>query len=89
VIELVHLRKEYDNVLAVDDLVLSIPQGEIFGLIGPNGAGKTTTIRMTCGLLAPTLGRALIAGVDVAQEPERAPGFSRLGLVGVAVLALD
>ena len=87
-IELVHLRKEYDNVLAVDDLVLSIPQGEIFGLIGPN-AGKTTTIRMTCGLLAPTLGRALIAGVDVAQEPERAPGFSRLGLVGVAVLALD
>ncbi|HTC57302.1 MAG TPA: ATP-binding cassette domain-containing protein [Candidatus Sulfotelmatobacter sp.] len=88
-IELVHLRKEYDNVLAVDDLVLSIPQGEIFGLIGPNGAGKTTTIRTTCGLLVPTLGRALNAGVDVAQEPERAPGFSRLGLVGVAVLALD
>jgi ABC-2 type transport system ATP-binding protein len=71
-IELVHLRKEYDNVLAVDDLTLTIPQGEIFGLIGPNGAGKTTTIRMACGLLAPTLGRALIAGVDVAQEPERA-----------------
>jgi ABC-2 type transport system ATP-binding protein len=71
-IELVHLRKEYDNLLAVDDLSLTIPQGEIFGLIGPNGAGKTTTIRMACGLLAPTLGRALIAGVDVAQEPERA-----------------
>jgi ABC-2 type transport system ATP-binding protein len=71
-IELVHLRKEYDNVLAVDDLVLTIPQGEIYGLIGPNGAGKTTTIRMTCGLLAPTLGRALVAGVDVAQEPEKA-----------------
>jgi ABC-2 type transport system ATP-binding protein len=72
VIELVHLRKEYDNVLAVDDLTLNIPQGEIFGLIGPNGAGKTTTIRIACGLLAPTLGRALIAGVDVADEPERA-----------------
>ena len=71
-IELVHLRKEYDNVLAVDDLTLNIPQGEIFGLIGPNGAGKTTTIRIACGLLAPTLGRALIAGVDVADEPERA-----------------
>jgi len=68
----VHLRKEYDNVLAVDDLSLSIPQGEIYGLIGPNGAGKTTTIRMTCGLLAPTMGRALVAGVDVAQEPEKA-----------------
>jgi len=59
-------------VLAVEDLSLKIPQGEIFGLIGPNGAGKTTTIRMACGLLAPTLGRARIAGVDVAEEPERA-----------------
>jgi ABC-2 type transport system ATP-binding protein len=72
VIELTHLRKEYDNLLAVDDLSLTIPQGEIFGLIGPNGAGKTTTIRMAAGLLAPTLGRAVIAGVDVAKEPERA-----------------
>ena len=67
-----HLRKEYDNVLAVDDLDLTIPQGEIYGLIGPNGAGKTTTIRMTCGLLSPTMGRARVAGVDVAQEPEKA-----------------
>jgi ABC-2 type transport system ATP-binding protein len=72
VIELFHLRKEYDNVLAVDDLDLTIPQGEIYGLIGPKGAGKTTTIRMTCGLLAPTMGRALVAGVDVAREPEKA-----------------
>jgi ABC-2 type transport system ATP-binding protein len=71
-IELVNLRKEYDDVLAVDDLTLAIPQGEIFGLIGPNGAGKTTTIRMACGLLAPTMGQARVAGVDVAQEPERA-----------------
>jgi ABC-2 type transport system ATP-binding protein len=72
VIELVRLRKEYDNVIAVEDLSLTIPRGEIFGLIGPNGAGKTTTIRMASGLLSPTMGRALIAGVDVAQEPERA-----------------
>jgi ABC-2 type transport system ATP-binding protein len=71
-IELLSLRKEYANVLAVDDLTLTIPQGEIFGLIGPNGAGKTTTIRMACGLLAPTMGRAMVAGVDVAQDPERA-----------------
>ena len=74
-IELVSLRKEYDNVLAVDDLSLTIPPGEIFGLIGPNGAGKTTTIRMACGLLAPTLGRAMVAGVDVAREPERAQQY--------------
>jgi ABC-2 type transport system ATP-binding protein len=72
VIELIRLRKEYDDLIAVQDLTLSIPQGEIFGLIGPNGAGKTTTIRMACGLLAPTLGQALINGIDVAQEPEKA-----------------
>ena len=67
-----HLRKEYDELVAVQDLNLTIPQGEIFGLIGPNGAGKTTTIRMACGLLAPTLGKALVNGIDVAAEPERA-----------------
>jgi ABC-2 type transport system ATP-binding protein len=72
VIELLHLRKEYDELVAVQDLNLTIPQGDIFGLIGPNGAGKTTTIRMACGLLAPTLGKAMVNGIDVAAEPERA-----------------
>jgi ABC-2 type transport system ATP-binding protein len=72
VIELIHLRKEYDDLVAVQDLSLTIPQGEIFGLIGPNGAGKTTTIRMACGLLAPTVGQALVNGIDVAKEPEQA-----------------
>ena len=71
-IELIRLRKEYDDLVAVQDLSLTIPQAEIFGLIGPNGAGKTTTIRMACGLLAPTTGRALINNIDVAQEPEKA-----------------
>jgi ABC-2 type transport system ATP-binding protein len=71
-IELIRLRKEYDDLIAVQDLTLSIPQGEIFGLIGPNGAGKTTTIRMACGLLAPTMGQALINGIDLAREPEKA-----------------
>jgi len=74
VIELIRLRKEYDDVVAVEDLSLTIPQGEIFGLIGPNGAGKTTTIRMACGLLAPTTGKALVNNIDVAQEPEQAQG---------------
>jgi ABC-2 type transport system ATP-binding protein len=74
-IELESLRKEFDELVAVNDLSLVIPEGEIFGLIGPNGAGKTTTIRMACGLLEPTSGRAKIAGVDVHQEPERAQQF--------------
>jgi ABC-2 type transport system ATP-binding protein len=72
VIELTGLRKEYDNLVAVEDLTLTIPQGDIFGLIGPNGAGKTTTIRMACGLLTPTTGKAVVDGVDVAREPEKA-----------------
>src|SRR5215470_4777915 len=72
VIELSDLRKEYDDLVAVEDLNLTIPPGEIFGLIGPNGAGKTTTIRMACGLLTPTMGKAVVDGVDVSREPERA-----------------
>jgi ABC-2 type transport system ATP-binding protein len=71
-IQLIDLRKEYDNLVAVDSLNVTIPQGEIYGLIGPNGAGKTTTIRMACGLLVPTTGQALVAGVDVAKHPEEA-----------------
>jgi len=71
-IELMELRKEFDDLVAVENLTLSIPSGEIYGLIGPNGAGKTTTIRMICGLLEPTQGKIRVAGVDVLGEPERA-----------------
>ena len=69
------LRKEYDDLVAVNDLDLGINEGEIFGLIGPNGAGKTTTIRMACGLVAPTAGRVSVAGLDVQKKPERAQEF--------------
>jgi len=71
-IELTNLRKEFDDLVAVENLTLSIPSGEIYGLIGPNGAGKTTTIRMICGLLEPTQGHVRVAGIDVLGEPERA-----------------
>jgi len=69
------LRREYGDVVAVRDLHVSIPQGEVYGLIGPNGAGKTTIIRMACGLLTPTAGRVTISGVDVHQNPELAQSF--------------
>ena len=75
VIEMAKLRKEYDDLVAVQDLDVSIPEGEIYGLIGPNGAGKTTTIRMACGLLEPTTGRVSVCGVDVHEEAERAQQF--------------
>ncbi|HYX70781.1 MAG TPA: ABC transporter ATP-binding protein, partial [Terriglobales bacterium] len=63
------------ELVAVDDLEVTIPEREIYGLIGPNGAGKTTTIRMACGLLTPTAGRVRVNGVDVHQEPEHAQQF--------------
>jgi len=71
-IEFHDLRREYGDLVAVRDLQLSIPEGEIYGLIGPNGAGKTTIIRMACGLLTPTAGRVTICGVDVHRNPELA-----------------
>jgi ABC-2 type transport system ATP-binding protein len=74
-IRLEKLRKEFDDLVAVNDLEVVIPEGEIYGLIGPNGAGKTTTIRMACGLLEPTGGKVFVAGVDVHQEPERAQEY--------------
>jgi len=71
-IQVTGLRKEYDELVAVENVDLTIPPGEIFGLIGPNGAGKTTMIRMMCGLLRPTAGKVNIDGVDMYQAPEQA-----------------
>lgn len=71
-IQVSSLCKEFGNLVAVKDLNLAIPKGEIYGLIGQNGAGKTTTIRMMCGLLAPTTGHIEIAGANVSSAPENA-----------------
>ncbi len=54
---------------AVDGLSFAVEPGEIYGLLGPNGAGKTTTLRVLAGLLAPTAGRAVVAGIDVSLDP--------------------
>src|SRR5256714_2965041 len=80
------LVRTFDGVSAVDGLDLDIRQGEIYGFLGPNGAGKSTTVRMLCTLLAPTSGRATVAGYDVVE----APGAIRLR-IGVALqeAALD
>ena len=80
------LVRRFDDALAVDDVNLSIPVGEIYGFLGPNGAGKSTTVLMLCTLLAPSAGRAVVAGFDVATDP----GQVRLR-IGVALqeAALD
>jgi ABC-2 type transport system ATP-binding protein len=62
------LVRHFGGSRAVDNVDLRIPAGEIYGFLGPNGAGKSTTVRMLCTLLAPTGGRALVAGYDVARQ---------------------
>jgi ABC-2 type transport system ATP-binding protein len=64
------LRKVFGTLIAVDALDLHIFRGEVFGLLGPNGSGKTTTIRMLCGLMAPTAGEAMVAGIDAVRNSE-------------------
>jgi len=64
------LTKRFGDFVAVGNLNLAVRRGEVFGFLGPNGAGKSTTIRMLCGLLKPTSGRASVAGYDVARDPE-------------------
>ena len=71
IIETEHLSRAFGSLLAVRDVSFSVGRGEIFGILGPNGAGKSTTIRMLCGILDPTGGRARVVGFDVAREPER------------------
>jgi ABC-2 type transport system ATP-binding protein len=80
------LVREFAGTAAVDGVHLDVAPGEIYGFLGPNGAGKSTTVRMLCTLLAPTSGRAAVAGFDVASDP----GAIRLR-IGVALqeAALD
>jgi ABC-2 type transport system ATP-binding protein len=65
------LVRDFDGLRAVDEIELRIPAGEIYGFLGPNGAGKSTTVRMLCTLMAPTGGRARVAGYDVATQPDQ------------------
>lgn len=68
------LRKEFDGLVAVDDLDLRIGKGLLYGMIGPNGSGKTTTIKMLVGLLKPTSGKAFLLG-------ERVPARKSVGKI--------
>ncbi len=68
-IELLNLVKKFGDLVAVNDLSLTVPKGEFFAVLGPNAAGKTTTIKMLTGLIKPTAGRACIGGFDVQAHP--------------------
>lgn len=69
IIEARGLVKKYGDVVALDGLDLSVPEGTVYGLLGPNGAGKTTTVRILTTLLLPDSGTATVDGLDVVKKP--------------------
>lgn len=71
-IQINDLRVDYGDFVAVDDVTMSVPPGEIFGLVGPNGAGKTSTFRVLATLMEPTYGEVRLAGIDIFEQPENA-----------------
>jgi ABC-2 type transport system ATP-binding protein len=71
-ISALHLTKRFGSVTAVDDVSITVEEGEIFGFLGPNGAGKTTTIRMLTGVLTPDTGTVTINGIDMHRNPLQA-----------------
>ena len=71
-IEFHNVTRTYARKVAVDDLTLTVPPGELFALLGPNGAGKTTTIKMLVGLLRPTSGNVAACGHDLVDDVRRA-----------------
>jgi len=71
-IDIRSLRVDYGEFVAVDDLTLTVPRGEVFGLVGPNGAGKTSTFRVLTTLMEPTYGEVNLDGVDILEDIEEA-----------------
>ncbi|HWB05077.1 MAG TPA: ABC transporter ATP-binding protein [Verrucomicrobiales bacterium] len=71
-IDIRELRVDYGNFVAVNDLTMQVPPGEVFGLVGPNGAGKTSTFRVLATLQTPTYGAVKVGGIDIFEAPEEA-----------------
>ena len=70
-VQIAHLRKTYGPLVAVDDVSLSVAEGEIFGILGPNGAGKTTTVECAIGLRAPDAGTIRLLGLDPQADRDK------------------
>lgn len=68
-VELNGVTKRYDEILAVNNINLTLEPGEVFALLGPNGSGKSTTLKMLMGLLQPTSGSVKVLGIDVQKDP--------------------
>ena len=91
VVECRELTRRFGRFTAADRVSFAVRQGEIFGLLGPNGAGKSTTFKMLCGLLTPSAGQAMVAGLDLRRATAQAKRqlgymaqkFSLYGLMSV------
>jgi ABC-2 type transport system ATP-binding protein len=70
-IEISGLTRKFGDLVAVEDLTMEVMKGEVLGFLGPNGAGKTTTVRMLAGIIAPTSGYAIVAGIRTEHEIQR------------------
>jgi len=78
-IDVNHLSKSYGSIKAVNDLILSVKKGEVFGFLGPNGAGKSTTIKLLTTLIRPSSGSLTILGIDAISNPLKIR--SKIGVV--------
>lgn len=76
VIEIKNLKKTYGKARGINDVTLSIEQGELFGFVGPNGAGKSTTIKILLNMIFPTSGKASICGLDVTTASKEIKKFT-------------
>lgn len=65
-----NLTRKFGDFTAVDNVSFEVAHGEIFGFLGPNGSGKSTTIKMLTGLMMPSSGEGVVAGIDVSQNPD-------------------
>ena len=81
------LSREYGTKVALFDLNLRVEPGEILGFLGPNGAGKSTTVKILTGMIRPTVGRALVAGFDIVEQPIEAK--KRIGYVPETAAVYD
>ena len=84
-IKTIKLRKEYKDVVAVDDLDLEIEEGELFSLLGVNGAGKTTTVKMLSTLVAPTSGDAFVMGNSILTDGAKIKGLVDISMQETAI----
>ena len=80
-IEIKNLNKNYNNILAVEDLNFKINKGSIVGLLGPNGCGKTTTIGMMLGLIKPTSGTVFINDQNIENENNRTKILEKVNFI--------